>query len=1443
MRNPAILISLFAVVILTVSVSFAIEVYSPYSSTNPGSIQKDSSPVITPFPSFSKSVSLEGSPASGEDKASAFFDATTSEVVRSTGDNATDLSYNGKKDYILVFNTARGKPPQASESNAVEESTELNALSDSLEKMGLKNELSNSIKFNIIPAMLLKSLNSQQAARLRQEGKDSFKLYEDKVVKVVLMDSVPLIGADRVWALNDSLGLNVTGRGVRVGVIDTGVDYTHADFGNCTRQQFLSHNCSKVAGGWNFVANNSDPMDDFGHGTHVAGIIAANGSLKGVAPDATLYAYKALDSTGSGFESNIINAIQTAVDPNGDGNASDHLNIISLSIGGQGDPDDPMSQAIDSAVKAGVVAVVAAGNYGSASQTITSPGTAREAITVGAAYKINYTQNLWDQNPRVDQITSFSSRGPVVWMGGELNKPDVVAPGAIICSTAWPGIVNNPFLNHLPYTSCFDNAHWLLAGTSMATPMVSGVAALILQAHPDWSPAEVKMALRDTAKNLNDPATSQPYDINTQGYGRVDALAAVSLSQAPPIARLSTSGEVHGLVIEVNGTAKGRGFLNYSLYYARNSSALNWIEITASSTPVESGSLSDWGVGGLQDGFYELKLVVTGSASNSVDYSTVRIANTEIASPISVDDFHLNTEVPGWRELDINGTVSGNDFDHYEITWCKLDDPVSSACSNLTSSGVQLVNGGSARVENGVLAVLHPSSIPGMTTGFYYFLLSKHGKSGAESLADVKTFIDMEVAPGWPVQVTGASALWNQVFARLESKTREDVVILEKYGVKVYAFSPEGIPIPGWPVSISNAGDCHLKSKPIAVDLDDDGVDEVLAGDDCGMLHAWKSDGTYLQGWPKKLVTDSIFSVSAFEDSNGKKLIVKDDNSNTYLLDSKGNVLPGWPKALALSYPFTAGFTNENAPAVGDFGDDSGKKIVVAAYDVNKSTGQEFKPSSFATEVWVLGVDGSNSSGWPKLIRGKATSSPTLADVDYDGKLEVILPTISAAFQRGSEYYENITIHIFKSDGSYLQGWPKTVTGHLSGYIFFGYGLEQGYGAKTVVGDLRGNGNLKIVFIAGGCLHVFDAKKAVEDPGWPQCRNNLEYLAGTPTIANLDEDNQSEVVVTSHVSVWYPLPLFDAFKADGSEVQGFPKSISGSPSFEGLQTADADGMGENELLSTVTTFDSDNWLYLWKLPSVSKPVEEWPLIEHESLETNSYVPSYSPKGLLPDLVSQLNYSLVGYLANGFPVFNITESISNIGLAKAGLSYTLFTVDNYSNLLAVEPLLPEYSRTYSYTYTCTSNSVHYFSSAADYNNSIAEVSKENNNASLTLTCVNAYPDLIANLTVLNATLVNGVFNAKKGRTVSVLETTSNTGASPSPRSTTQVNLPPSSISGAFRNTTYAVPALAPNAAYSVMGRFYCGGNGVFLLNTTANYNNKVVESRKDNNFFQIQVRCV
>ena len=268
----------------------------------------------------------------------------------------------------------------------------------------------------------------------------------DFFAKPSLYQSVPMIGAPVLW----NMGFN--GTGIKIAILDTGIDPTHPDF--------YIGNKSKIIMTASFVDLDGDGnpdqsvIDGNGHGTHCAGIAAGTGGylpiIKGVAPAAEILAGKVLANEGYGYDSWIINGIQWAVQ-NG-------ANVISMSLGGPPSLGyDPLVDAVNQAFKQGVVVVVAAGNEGPGFFTAASPGVAEGALTVGAVDKQG-------------NLAWFSSWGPGPM--GNL-KPDVVAPGVDIASARANGTyMGEPATRYHVYAS----------GTSMATPHVAGLAALVLQA-------------------------------------------------------------------------------------------------------------------------------------------------------------------------------------------------------------------------------------------------------------------------------------------------------------------------------------------------------------------------------------------------------------------------------------------------------------------------------------------------------------------------------------------------------------------------------------------------------------------------------------------------------------------------------------------------------------------------------------------------------------------------------------------------------------------------------------------------------------------------------------------------------------------------------------------------------------------------------------------------
>ncbi|MFF9086856.1 S8 family serine peptidase [Streptomyces sp. NPDC014991] len=302
----------------------------------------------------------------------------------------------------------------------------------------------------------------------------------DGVRRASLDKSVPQIGAPTAWKAG------YTGKGIKVAVLDTGVDATHPDLKN------------QVIEARNFTAA-ADATDHFGHGTHVASIVAGTGAksggkYKGVAPDAKILNGKVLDDTGSGDDSGILAGMEWA--------ASQGASVINLSLGGYDTPEiDPLEAEVNKlSAEKGVLFAIAAGNDGP--QSIGSPGSADAALTVGAVDK-------------KDKLADFSSTGPRV--GDGAIKPDVTAPGVDITAAAAKGSVIDEEVGEKP------EGYLTISGTSMATPHVAGAAAILKQEHPDWGYAELKGALTGSAKDGK-------YTAFQQGTGRIQVDKAIKQS-------------------------------------------------------------------------------------------------------------------------------------------------------------------------------------------------------------------------------------------------------------------------------------------------------------------------------------------------------------------------------------------------------------------------------------------------------------------------------------------------------------------------------------------------------------------------------------------------------------------------------------------------------------------------------------------------------------------------------------------------------------------------------------------------------------------------------------------------------------------------------------------------------------------------------------------------
>jgi len=323
----------------------------------------------------------------------------------------------------------------------------------------------------------------------------------------------------------------VTGQGVGVAVVDSGIS-THAALSK------------KVVANVSFVTGDPSVADVYGHGTHIAGIIAGQASAAtyvtklytgGIAPGANLINVRVLGADGTGLTSDVIAGIEWVIA----NKAKYNIRVINLSLGhpvNESFATDPLCEAVAEAVNAGIVVVVAAGNSGKSADghmvlgSITSPGNAPLALTVGALNTFA-TVNRSD-----DAVTTYSSRGPTRF--DLIVKPDVAAPGNKIVSLQASGSYLPTFYPALHTAGTGTNAYMTLSGTSMAAPMVSGGVALLLQGTPSASPAQVKLVMQNGATYVNSGG------LLGAGAGSVNFWASRKMAQ---------SGLVGGLVNTVVG--------------------------------------------------------------------------------------------------------------------------------------------------------------------------------------------------------------------------------------------------------------------------------------------------------------------------------------------------------------------------------------------------------------------------------------------------------------------------------------------------------------------------------------------------------------------------------------------------------------------------------------------------------------------------------------------------------------------------------------------------------------------------------------------------------------------------------------------------------------------------------------------------------------------------
>jgi subtilisin family serine protease len=825
------------------------------------------------------------------------------------------------------------------------------------------------------------------------------------------------------------------GDGVVVAVVDTGVDYTHPDLAanvwtnpNEIDRNFLDDDGNGFVDdirGWNFVFNNNDPSDHDGHGTHVAGTIAAVGDngigIAGVAWHSHVMAVKGLDDFGSGFDFTLAPAIMYA--------ASNGADIINASWGGP-ESSQSIEEAIQFATGLGTVFVAAAGNSSQDAMNF-FPASSPEAITVAASDPFG-------------NFAFFSNFG---------SKIDVTAPGVDILSLQAAGtFLAFPVID----------GYIRLDGTSMAAPHVSGVAALALSQNPAFTTEQVRQLIRSSAT---------PVAFDTRfGYGKLNAAAAVAVIN-PLEARIT--GLQFGASpidpITISGFAQGTGFSSYVLEYGQGTQPFFWTPFFNSFTPA-SGVLGTLDPSNLFDGTYTIRLTAFNSGGGAfVDHTQFTLTLTQISSPVTGTEYKPGIQLP------ITGTAAMPGFQNFVVQWAGPND-----ASNWQTTGITLAGNGLSPVGNGLLATWDTSSIT--QAGFYNILLTVNGGSFAQ--ASTRIYLEPDLLNvGWPVAVdpgpffnsgvvpalnpngtyrlvmespnqgntTAASWVFNpdgtfqktnlDQFGSFHQPSVGDLDGLPGDEAVMPDFNVVRVIHPDASFDIFTPGvDVDLTINPLVLDdLNTDFQLETIAignnfNTNTAYVFAWKPNGQQANGFPIQVQDQNnlkswrnhVRLIAGDFDGDGLKdvLVQEGLTSTTYVLRLFGH--DGTPK------PF-------NAPVL------TGLPFAMVAADLDHNGKLEtilFNLNGPQATLHVFQPDGSERPGWPvdvSVSGGNFFPSAAIAvgDFNRNGHEEIVLSREGA-------------IYLFNSDGTLFPGaWPL-------------HAKLIGYGA-VVIGDINGDGFPEIV--------------------------------------------------------------------------------------------------------------------------------------------------------------------------------------------------------------------------------------------------------------------------------------------------------------------------------------------------------------------------------------------
>ncbi|MBN1569924.1 MAG: S8 family serine peptidase [Acidobacteria bacterium] len=943
------------------------------------------------------------------------------------------------------------------------------------------------------------------------------------------------IRAPEAWELS-------TGNGIVVAVIDTGCDFNHPDLVDniwINSGEMPSNGIDDDGNGYvddyrgiNILDPGSMPQDRNGHGTHIAGTIAAIGNngigIAGVAFGAKIMPVRALDDSGIGEIFYLAQGIGYAVEA--------EAHVINLSWSGT-----HYSQVIEDAIKLAwsqnITVVTSAGN-GNTDFVAADlyPATSRYVVTVGAS----------DNYDRKAHFSNYGATLDVLAPGGE-NPGDPVQDSdfnilslmASECtpSTGGTGGCGVP----LPAGEGYSR----MSGTSMAVAYVSGLAALIRQRYPDATPEEVRQSIRASARDILDSGWDQQ-----SGYGIIDAWKALN-NQAFGSARIlePKAWKQDKDTVQLAFVADADGFSEYKLEYSLHANG-PWTTLITSDSPALHEAVWDWDVEDMPDGTYILRLrVISESGAEFQDRTEITLDRVSISSP------SFNATFRAGEQIKIEGRVLGGAFHSYCIEYLNTSQEWSRLGITLTGEGRQ-------KIDGGVLGILDSGVLK--DDGYYPVRLVVKRTDFPDIAFSTQLIFSPEIHTGWPRNtIKDAGILQSWAFTSNLNAADIDgdgqLEILTASGINVWAYEADGTISKGWP----KQGNSMMRT-PIIGDVNGDGLPEIMSWDSYRTLYLWKGNGEYMPGYPWEVPEEYAYFNCRMSDidNDGRQDIVIANNSRLAVFDLEKKILPGWPQLLPDPYSECEGASI----AISDVDNDGWKEIIVSKNDYSNQA------------LVVFNSDGTIRQGWPQLLSlygPFSHSQPVIADVNGDRKGEIIV------------YISDLnssTVVVFSSDGRLLKGWPYTFRNYLHGGVCVG-DITGDNIPEILVGGMHHPFEAEeyrpFAYALTGSGEIVR--------GWPVTGNHGIGYFTSFAILDIDGDGMRDVLMQNAGSsekedddrTYGP----SAFHHNGLPIAGFPKAAINTYWFEGSPLVmDFDGDGFLEIVWISDTAD----LYMWDLKMPAK---------------------------------------------------------------------------------------------------------------------------------------------------------------------------------------------------------------------------------------------------------------